>query len=462
MLGKSGGDITTVFTTSTDQQFSMPSRFSDLKKQLWKDSLIHSWCGVLQALKIKTDQVVQRGSGMIPKVSYAEIRAGLSAERIAEIKDAGVLVVRGAVSKDEALGWKASIKDYIKQNSSLVKGAPSNDIVFYELYNTEAQIKARTHPAIVETQRTLLSLWHNSDSESEISLSEPIAYFDRLRIRNPGPCGFVLGPHIDGGGIERWEDPGYRNCYHKIFEGGDGWIDHDPFDASPRLTANQDLYNAPNQCSIFRPWQGWTSLSTTYANEGTLRVLPFVKLSTAYVILRAFFKPRPGFEGSLEPSDWELDLEDPNFPGSDPGKAQNLSPETHPHLRLDETIVPIDVVEPGDQVYWHCDVVHAVEEEHTGSSDSSVLYIPAVPLTYKNAVYLRTQRHTFEKGIPPPDFPGGEGESAFQGRYKPDDIPATADVEARRMLGLAPFDVGQDETPGSKRVVQAANAVLFA
>ena len=31
----------------------------------------------------------------------------------------------------------------------------------------------------------------------------------------------------------------------------------------------------------------------------------------------------------------------------------------------------------------HCDVVHAVETEHTGAEDSSVLYIPAVPLTLK-------------------------------------------------------------------------------
>lgn len=29
----------------------------------------------------------------------------------------------------------------------------------------------------------------------------------------------------------------------------------------------------------------------------------------------------------------------------------------------------------------HCDVVHAVEAQHRGLGDSSVLYIPAVPLT---------------------------------------------------------------------------------
>lgn len=136
-----------------------------------------------------------------------------------------------------------------------------------------------------------------------------------------------------------------------------------------------------NQCTIFRPWQGWTALSDTRSSEGTLRVLPFVKLSTAYIILRPFFKPRSGAENSLEAKDWELNLDGTEFPGSSMGKAQELRSETHPHLRLNETVVSIDRVQPGDQVYWHCDGVHAVEAEHTGSGDSSVFYIPAAPLT---------------------------------------------------------------------------------
>jgi hypothetical protein len=63
ILSKSQGDITSVFNASTDKH-PMSSRFSDLKKQLWKDSLFHSWRGVLQALKTKTDQVLDQGSGV--------------------------------------------------------------------------------------------------------------------------------------------------------------------------------------------------------------------------------------------------------------------------------------------------------------------------------------------------------------------------------------------------------------
>lgn len=117
-------------------------------------------------------------------------------------------------------------------------------------------------------------------------------------------------------------------------------------------------------------------------------------------MLRPFFKAKPGLEASLEADDWEPDLEYGKFPGTSPGRAQTLSTTTHPHLRLDKTVVSVDLVEPGDQVYcesdhhagcqqltWttpgHCDLIHAVEPEHTGAGDSSVLYIPAAPLTLK-------------------------------------------------------------------------------
>ena len=66
----------------------------------------------------------------------------------------------------------------------------------------------------------------------------------------------------------------------------------------------------------------------------------------------------------------------------------------------------------------HCDVVHAVEAHHGGKGDSSVLYIPAVPLTVHKCVFLKTsfclmlmvysanyirdQRVNFLAGLPPP------------------------------------------------------------
>ena len=80
-------------------------------------------------------------------------------------------------------------------------------------------------------------------------------------------------------------------------------------------------------------------------------MVPFLKLSTAYVMLRPFFKPKPGRETSLEAEDWEPNLEHGEFQGTSSGQAQTLSQESHPHLQFDKTVVSIDLVEPGDQVY---------------------------------------------------------------------------------------------------------------
>jgi hypothetical protein len=162
---------------------------------------------------------------------------------------------------------------------------------------------------------------------------------------------------MDGGSIERWEDPTYRLSWSHILNGqtpGD-WRKHDPYSVGPRLDARSDMYATPNQCSIFRPWQGWTAMSYTGSGEGTLKVLPMLSLATAYIILRPFFRPKstssnPG-SVSFKADDWEPDLDTPTFPGSAMRSGQELDERTHPHLRLDQTMVPIGNVQPGDQVY---------------------------------------------------------------------------------------------------------------
>lgn len=69
-------------------------------------------------------------------------------------------------------------------------------------------------------------------------------------------------------------------------------------------------------------------------------------------MLRPFFRPRIGSSpNALNFNDWELDTTTTDFPGSVPGKAQELNEKTHPHLKLDKTMVSMPKVEPGDQVY---------------------------------------------------------------------------------------------------------------
>ena len=57
------------------------------------------------------------------------------------------------------------------------------------------------------------------------------------------------------------------------------------------------------------------------------------------------------------------------------------------------------------------------------------MYIPSVPLTQNNVEYIAQQRDTFLEGRPAPDFPGGEGESEFDGRGAEGDLISK---EARR------------------------------
>ena len=58
-----------------------------------------------------------------------------------------------------------------------------------------------------------------------------------------------------------------------------------------------------------------------------------------------------------------------------------LTPYTHPHLQLEETMTSVPKVNPGDMVFWHCDVVHSVEREHTGLEDSAGSFCSFLPLS---------------------------------------------------------------------------------
>jgi hypothetical protein len=104
------------------------------------------------------------------------------------------------VPEEEALGWKEEIRSYITKNPQTKAFPPDNPAV-YELYWSPGQIKARAHPNVLETQRTLMSFWNKRDKDALIATEIPVSYADRLRIRQPGDSGFALGPHVDGGKV---------------------------------------------------------------------------------------------------------------------------------------------------------------------------------------------------------------------------------------------------------------------
>ena len=108
--------------------------------------------------------------------------------------------------------------------------------------------------------------------------------------------------------------------------------------------------------------------------------------------------------------------------------------KTHPHMRLDDAMVSVPAVHPGDMVFWQADVVHAVEKEHNGKGDSSVMYIPAVPKCPQNDEYVAKQAASFLKGCPPPDFPQGRTELGYKLHATRDDLTTS---DAQRAMGLA-------------------------
>ncbi|KAG8904372.1 hypothetical protein FRC01_008753 [Tulasnella sp. 417] len=456
--GKAEGDISTIFASlSGATHDALPQRFADLKKAIAGTSpeshqkLTESWVDLLAALQLGLQEIQLKGPSIVPEVSFKELtESGEGANWTKEVAKRGVVVVRDVVPDEEALAWKQQVRDYIEAN-------PQDKQVF-EIYWSKSQAQARSHPNVLGAQKALMSKLFHADPSAPVSLKSPVSYADRLRIRKPGDAKFALGPHIDGGSLERWEDGRYRNCYREILSGN--WREHDAFDVGRRLGVNSDMYNGPNQCSVFRAFQGWLALSSTGPSEGTLRVFPLLKEASAYVLLRPFFKPTlpPTDPNYLSAHSWAIDVESTNFPNSFMAGAQELNDLTHPHLRLDDGgIVSVKKVEPGDMVYWHCDTIHAVEGIHRGEGDSSVFYIPASPLTAKTAEYIKRQKDVFLRGVPPPDFPGGVGENGFQ------DVGTSSDIltaEGREAFGFAPFSFKDGMSQGEGAVLKEANKIL--
>jgi len=346
------------------------------------------------------------GKQVIPEVEFNTLGAeGFSEVDKNLIKKRGCVIVRNTFPSSLAQDWNQQIGNYIEevgyyQNpdkgldkyfSSLQEGKPQ----IFSVYWSQPQIQARQHENMATVRRYLNRLWkYNTDGKAIFDPNRECAYADRTRRREPGDNSLGLKPHIDGGSVERWlQSSGYQSVYRHLFDGN--WDKYDPFDAAYRTETSQ--ISSPAVCSVFRTFQGWTALSTQGPGDGTLQLIPSARV-LGWMILRAM----------------QDDVPNDELCGAQPGRALPCNPEWH-DLVL-EGLCTIPEMQPGDSIWWHADLVHAVEDEHNGKDYSSVIYIGAAPYCEKNASFLDKQAKCFMTGESSPDFAAENYELDYQGR----------------------------------------------
>jgi len=346
---------------------------------------------------------VAAGRSVVPELEYRNIKEGTVSEEVRRtIRSSGCVVIRGVFPASLASEWFEEVGEYLEINryeerevekrsldkyfSALKAGKPQ----IFNVYWSRPQVMARQDARLAETRAFLDRLWKY---QGAFNPDLQCTYADRLRRRQPGDKTLGLSPHMDAGTVERWIDPGYQKVYENIFAGD--WRGYDPFDAKHRLDTQE--IPSPAVCSMFRTYQGWTALTRQGPRDGTLRLIP-IAAGIAYVLLRAV----------------QDDVDEGDLCGAAPGRALGVRPEWHSDLIAG--LVSIPEVRPGDTVFWHTDICHAVADEHEGSEYASVIYIGSAPDCPKNRAYLPKQRNAFLEGRSAPDFAAMDFEVDFKGR----------------------------------------------
>jgi hypothetical protein len=380
----------------------------------------------------------EAGQEVIPIVHYSDIEAGaVPAELIARIRDRGACVVRETFAPTQAAAWDKEIATYVDENGLDAKLAnAAEDKYFgtlasakpqiYGIYWSHPQVQARQADSLTRVRVFLNRLWKaESEGQRHFNPDETPAYADRIRRRPPGSASLGLSPHVDGGSIERWLDENFRKVYRHVFSGN--WQDYDAFDAAYRPDAREVA--SPAVCSMFRTFQGWTALTRQGKGDGTLQLIPIAN-AMMYVLLRPL----------------QDDVPEDELCGAAPGRALSVNPQYH--SLLIEALSSIPLMQPGDTVFWHSDVVHAVENEHKGSGYSNVMYIASTPGCAKNTAYLAKQAPTFLSGRTPPDFAPDDFEVDFKGRGTEADLTPLG----RSQLGLPPESKREQRSTASASV----------
>lgn len=369
----------------------------------------------------------QAAGNALPQIAYADIAAGRVTEaQRAQVRRRGCVIVRQVFVRERAEAWNEQLDRYVAESGYRDRPAervtndrhftaspPARRAQILPLYWSPPQVQARASQELARTRAFLNRLWrYENDGVRHFDPDREATYADRLRRREPGDRTLGLMPHADGGSVERWCDPSFHAVYREVFHGDP--LRYDPFDAQGRVATRE--IPSPNVCSAFRSFQGWTALTAQGPGDGTLQVVPIAN-AMAWMLLRAL----------------QDDVPDDDLCGAEPGRSLRAVERWHGTLLA--ALVSIPRVEPGDTVWWHSDVIHAVENRHQGRGYSNVLYIPAAPWCDKNEAYLGRQRPCFLSGRSAPDFPVEDYEQGCAGRGAEADLSPLGHMQ----MGLIPW-----------------------
>lgn len=362
----------------------------------------------------------ERGESVWPVVDYADIENGtVTPQRMAKLKKRGCLVVRGHFPREQAMAWDADIVDYVERNKFFENYAGPGDDFFgsvgskpeiYPIYWSQAQMEVRQSRRMARVQSFLNSFWkHESDGVQWFDPERDALYPDRIRRRPPGSDSGGLGTHCDPGTLDLWMTEAYQKAFRHLFDGA--VEQYDPWDAAHRTAG--PTYPGSTMCSAFRTFQGWTALSEMGHDQGVLHTVPIPE-AMAYLMLRPLLP----------------DVPEDDMCGVTVNQVFPANEKWHPLLM--EALTGIPDVQPGDSVWWHCDMIHSVAPVKKQKGWGNVMYIPAAPWCPRNEEYAAHVREAFVTGSSPSDFPEEHYERSWAGRFTLDQL----NDAGRRGLGL--------------------------
>ena len=360
---------------------------------------------------VQIENSKKSAENIIPEINFKDLSDNLY-EFKNELKKRGCVIIRDVFDDTLMHQMNKDLESYIEENnyyedqkkkadidkyfSDLQSGKPQ----IFGLYWSKTQVNIRQSNELDVVKKWLNKLWINEhDGETIFDPNHELVYADRVRRREPGDKTLGLSPHCDAGSVERWVDKGYQGVYENIF--ADNFTEYDPFNAAYRNTTQE--IESPAVSHVFRTFQGWVALTEQGPGDGTLQLIPIAK-SMAFILTRALMD----------------DVSENDLCGSKPARA--LSVNSTYHALLLRGLVSIPKMNAGDTVWWHPDVVHAVEDHHTGKGYSNVVYVGSTPYCEKNLSYAKKQSVKFLEGKSPPDFAEEDYEVRYKNRAKASDL----------------------------------------